>query len=142
MSQEVKALKPVFFDEQLIYSAKIVAINSFMRTLSIKVLVVRGSEVVVDACIVVKSLHAEWEQDLDDDHTTIANKTCLITGATGEIGSALAVKMAEKGIDLILQSRGDKKKLKLLEQRLSKVTSKDQKEVWCQSKPSSEATSR
>ena len=130
LSQDVEALKPVFFGEELIYSAKIVAINSFLRTLSIKVLVIRGSEVVVDAYIVVKSLHDKWEQDYADDHSTIANKRCLITGATGEIGSALAVKMAEKGVDLILQSRGDAKKREALENRLSKVTSKDQKVIF------------
>ena len=130
LSQDVKALKPVFFGEQLIYSAKIVAINSFLRTLSIKVLVIRGLEVVVDAYIVVKSLHDKWEQDYADDHSTISNKTCLITGATGEIGSALAFKMAEKGVDLILQSRGDAKKREALEHRLSKVTSKDQKVIF------------
>ncbi len=130
LSQDVKALKPVFFGEQLIYSARIVAINSFLRTLSIKVLVIRGLDVVVDAYIVVKSLHDKWEHDYADDHSTISNKICLVTGATGEIGSALAVKMAEKGIDLILQSRGDAKKCEALARRLSKVTSKDQKVIF------------
>ena len=39
-------------------------------------------------------------------------KTALITGASGEIGSAIAIKMAEAGYDLFLTCRSREEKLK------------------------------
>ena len=127
LSHEVKAIRPVFFGEKLTYSAKIVSINSSFRTLTIRILACRNVEVVVDANIVVKSLSDTWVEECDDRHYRISKQRCLITGATGEIGSALAQRMAAKGIDLILQHRGGIDKRAQLESRLLEVTGEGQK---------------
>lgn len=127
LSQDLKAIKPVYFGEQLTYSSKITSINSILRTLTIKVLVIRGLDVVIKAKIVVKAINDSWDEENTDNHSTITKRSCLITGATGAIGSAFALKIAAEGFDLVLQCRKDTKKRAVLEERLSKIISKEQK---------------
>ena len=59
----------------------------------------------VDANIVAKSLSDTWVEECDDRHYRINKQRCLITGATGEIRSALEQRMAAKGIDCRTASR-------------------------------------
>ena len=119
LSHEVKALKPVFFDENLTYSARIVSVNLSLRVLGIRVHICRGLEVVAVATMKVKSRVHEWVDQQLDDHTRFGGKTFLITGATGEIGTAIALRVASTDMRLILQHRRNDEKLEELKRKLS-----------------------
>lgn len=51
---------------------------------------------------------------------TLKNKNCLITGATGALGSALAYRLANKGCNLLLTGR-DIEKLRSLTKKIDKI---------------------
>jgi len=120
LGHEIQAIKAVYFDEKLIYSAKITSINQSIRVLTIRVLVLRNTEIVVDAEMRVQSLEQTWSLDMNSS-TIYNNNTkgyALITGATGEIGQAVAVNLAKLGWNLLLQDRGSEIKRKLLRNKL------------------------
>jgi NAD(P)-dependent dehydrogenase (short-subunit alcohol dehydrogenase family)/acyl dehydratase/acyl carrier protein len=122
LGHEVHSVSPVFYGDALRYSAKIVALNESHQILSLRVLAIRGSEVVLDASMTVQCRHKTWEQSHKTPGKPIATKRALVSGASGEIGSALALGLARQGWNLLLQYRGNEQAKSRLEQQLTSLT--------------------
>ena len=116
LGHEVKAIKTIRYGEPLRYSARIVAINQSHRILSLRVLALRGAEVVLDAVMQVQARSKAWTSGPSDLIRHPEKGLALVTGASGEIGSAIALTLARNGWRLLLQDRGaDKRREKLAE---------------------------
>lgn len=126
LSHEVRSILPVFYGDRLSYSAKIIGLNAGLQTLTIRVLVCREAQVVLEAQMRVKSRLPTWTTRHEEPDLTPPAGAALVTGATGEIGTALAVTLARRGLDLILADRGPGAKREALEQALGRVTGKAQ----------------
>lgn len=105
LGHELRALLPVHFGDSLDYSARITAINNNLRVLSLAVVVLRGVEVVVEGQMRVQSRLEEWETV--SQFTRVDVPSALITGASGGIGSAIALELARRGWRLWLHARKD-----------------------------------
>ena len=111
LGHEVRASRPVFYNECLRYSARLTSINYSHRVLSIRVLVLRASEVVLDVLMRVKANMGHWSLPPGLPIRKGGSPTlALITGGTGAIGSAIALQLRREGWQVILQDRGDESK--------------------------------
>ncbi|GAB4576907.1 MAG: hypothetical protein Tsb0019_03000 [Roseibium sp.] len=125
LGHEVHSVSPVYYGDSLRYSARIVAINESHRILSLRMLVIRGSEVVLDASMRVQCRHETWEPSQDMPGKPVPAKRALITGASGEIGTALSLGLAKQGWNLLLQYRGNEQAKTNLEQQLGSLAAGD-----------------
>jgi short-subunit dehydrogenase/acyl dehydratase/acyl carrier protein len=108
LSHEARALIPVSYGETIRYSARIEGINTSLRVFSVRVLGVLGAQVVLDAAIRVQAQAAEWSSAPALPVRKGAKPAlALVTGATGEIGGAIAHALGRQGWSLLLQDRGD-----------------------------------
>ena len=123
LGHKISALKPVFYNQKTNYSAKIISINSEYRILTIRVLISQENIIKVIGNLKVQSTKAEWFEkeniDLKNDKDI---SYALITGATGEIGKSIAIRLASMGYNLLLHSRGDQAKVKDLKSILSRYS--------------------
>lgn len=106
LGHQVRSISPVYYGDLLTYTARIKSINQAMRTIVIRVLICRGSEVVLDAEMNVMSQQESWGIDATAVDFSPLPECALVTGATGEIGTALAVNLARRGWNLLLLDRG------------------------------------
>jgi len=108
LGHEVRAAKPVRYGESLRYSGRIEAVNAALRVLTIRVLAISGLSVVLDAVMRVQATAETWdcESALPITHTS-AHRRAIVTGASGAIGSAIALALASRGWALLLIDRGD-----------------------------------
>ncbi len=121
LGHEVRAVGPVFYDESIRYSARIESVNASHRVLSLRVLGLRGTEVVLDAAMRVQARVGEWDAVPALTIRKGAQPACaLVTGATGEIGSAVAHALGRQGWRLLLQDRGPDERRRLLKESLER----------------------
>lgn len=126
LGHEVRSITPVFYGDELRYSAKIQSINPALLMLVIRVLVTRGTDVVLDATMRVQSRLDEWQASAETIGLTGKPKRALITGASGEIGKALALALAKAGWNLLLQDRGTASKREALQQAIDPLLGEGQ----------------
>ena len=106
LGHDVRASKPVFYGDCLRYSARIMAINAGHRILTIRVLAIRNSDVVLDAEMRVQATTGRWETEPSVPIIRTARPSrAMITGASGEIGRAMALTLAARGWSLLLHDR-------------------------------------
>lgn len=130
LGHEIRSSLPVFYGDQMTYSAQVIAINPTLRTLTIRVLVCRDADVVLDAEMRVMSRVETWEATANaSDHRDLPVGYVLITGATGEIGTALSLAAAHRGCNLLLVDRGAGTKRTALADVLKPVLIKGQQVV-------------
>jgi NAD(P)-dependent dehydrogenase (short-subunit alcohol dehydrogenase family)/acyl dehydratase/acyl carrier protein len=127
LSHEVRAAQPVHYADVIRYSARVEAVNRSHQVLALRILGVRGADVVLDATMRVQCRQPQWSTPpalLIRKGTKSA--IAVVTGATGEIGRAIAVSLAKAGWELLLQHHQDgTEKLRLkdtLEHRGARAT--------------------
>lgn len=106
LGHEVRVLTPVYYGDHLTYSARVTQVNFTLRVLELRVVILRGTEVVVEGSIRTKSAAEEWEIAEKDVLPGLARQTALITGGLGALGKAFARDLANRGFDLVLLHRG------------------------------------
>jgi short-subunit dehydrogenase/acyl dehydratase/acyl carrier protein len=122
LGHEVRAISPVLYDERIRYSARIEAINASHRVLRLRVLGLRRAEVVLDATMRVQAQVAHWTSPPAlPVRKGLQPATALITGATGEIGSAVARVLAREGWSLLLHDRGNDERRQRLQESLLRL---------------------
>jgi short-subunit dehydrogenase/acyl dehydratase len=122
LGHEVRAINPVFYDERIRYSARIEAINTSHRVLRVRVLGLRGAEVVLDATMRVRAQAASWTAPPAlSVRKGSGPATALITGAAGEIGGAVARALGKQGWRLLLQDRGEDERRRSLQEALQRL---------------------
>lgn len=103
LGHELRALLPVFYGDKLTYSARIVAINSALRVLTLSVVVLRDAEPVVEGQMRVQARADEWATSPPFARCGLPH--ALVTGASGAIGGAVALELARRGWRLWLHAR-------------------------------------
>ena len=108
LTLDVRAAGAVFYGEKLRYSARVEAVNLSHEVLSLRILVLRRTEVVLDASMRVQARLPEWSTPpaLPIQHSA-GPSVALVTGSSGHIGSNIALGLAKQGWRLLLQDRGD-----------------------------------
>jgi NAD(P)-dependent dehydrogenase (short-subunit alcohol dehydrogenase family)/acyl dehydratase len=104
LGHELRALLPVHYGETLAYSARVVAINSGLRALTLSVVVLRDAEIVVEGQMRVQARVDEWLTPPEYMRRGLPH--ALVTGASGAIGGAIALELARRGWRLWLHARG------------------------------------
>ncbi len=122
LGHTIKALRPVFYDRETFYNAKIISINSSNRILTIRVLIIQESLIRIEAIMRVQSRDFCWEKkEIDQKIKNSKEKSyALITGSTGEIGRSVALSLASKGYDLLLHYGSNNQKIKSLSDSLDR----------------------
>lgn len=119
LGHDVRAAKAVFYDEEIRYSARVEAINESHGVLSLRVLALRGPDVLLDVAMRVKAQVLQWETPSSLPILKATEPGCaIVTGATGEIGAEVCVALASRGWRLLLQDRGDEARREMLRKRL------------------------
>jgi short-subunit dehydrogenase/acyl dehydratase/acyl carrier protein len=122
LGHEVRAARPVYYEETLCYSVRVEAVSVGHRVLTLRVLALRGTEIVLDAVMRVQCHSARWTTPPAlPVRKGSQPATAVITGATGEIGSAISRTLAKQGWRLLLQDRGDSDRRTQLKNYLSSV---------------------
>lgn len=118
LSNQIRALKPAYFYTNITYSAKIKQINSIKQSMILNVIVFNNSTVLMEGIMTVKSRFKDWDakkslEIINDEK----NNNAFITGASGEIGSAIALKLAKNGYNLWLHYNKNEIKAKKLSEK-------------------------
>lgn len=127
LGHDVHAASPVFYGESVRYSARVSAINAANRVLSLRVLALRGMDVLLDATMRVQAQAAQWTTPPAlPIRKASERRLALVTGAGGEIGGAIALALARQGFDLLLPIRGADERGEALKERLVKENARAQ----------------
>jgi short-subunit dehydrogenase/acyl carrier protein/acyl dehydratase len=108
LSTKIKSILPVFYRQEITYSAKIIAKQEAKESLVIRVLGFESNNIVLDAELLVqvrKGNNSYIQKNNPFDcvfGSEASSKKILITGASGAIGRAIAISMARKGHNLLL----------------------------------------
>lgn len=124
LSHEIKSHLPIFFDEEVTYSSKIIDMNNAEKILILRTIIFKNTD------IMLSSIQRIQVRDDDIDNKGLksarlkgsllknSKSFILITGAGGEIGQATAMQLAKSGKNLILLFRKQNKKSARLVRRV------------------------
>ncbi len=108
LGHEVRAITPVLYDEDITYSARITAMSPSQRVLTIRVLGLSGTSVLFEATMRVQARSECWETP-PAEPIRRGLGAALVTGAGGEIGDAIARRLANAGYHLLLHVRASER---------------------------------
>ena len=108
LSHEVKSHLPIFFNEKVTYSSKIIGKNDVENVLIIRTVVYKDTDIKLSATQKVQVRNEKVDTKrlknykLQGSVSLNTRSFTLITGAGGEIGQATAMQLARKGKNLVL----------------------------------------
>ena len=106
LGHDIRAVSPVMYGDEIVYSARIVAISPANRVLTLSVIALRGIEVVIEATMRVQARSATWSAPPGLAIVPADRRRCaLVTGSGGAIGGAIATALQSAGWDLLLPIR-------------------------------------
>lgn len=129
MRNNLVARGPIFYDEEVTFSAQIVSKSEPLQSIELGILgfVERGAiTVVLEGNMLIKvradpsSVEKNWQS-----HGEIRSKrrdTVMVVGATSEIGESVSRRYAKEGRDLVLVYFSDQSKASRLKKELSTIT--------------------
>jgi NAD(P)-dependent dehydrogenase (short-subunit alcohol dehydrogenase family)/acyl dehydratase/acyl carrier protein len=108
LGHDLRALSPVFYGEEITFSARVTAVNQSHRVLTLSVIAFRGTSVVLEGFMKVCARVPEWIPAVAEPvRRAGADRVALVTGATGAVGSCISLALARAGWDLLLHYRSD-----------------------------------
>jgi len=116
LSHEIKSHLPIFFDEEVTYSSKIVDMNYVEKILILRTIIFKNTDIMLSSIQRIQvrddDIDTEGLKSLQVKGSLLTNSKTfiLITGAGGEIGHATAMQLAKSGKNLILLFRKKDKK--------------------------------
>lgn len=123
LGHDVRAARPVFYGDRLRYSARIESVNAARRILTLRVLALNGVDVVLDATMRVQATAERWSATPTIPVIRTSDPArALVTGASGEIGRAIALALASVGWSLVLQDRGPGERRQALQAALDRMS--------------------
>jgi NAD(P)-dependent dehydrogenase (short-subunit alcohol dehydrogenase family)/acyl dehydratase/acyl carrier protein len=116
VGHSAEALHPVYYGDPLTYSARILSCHEAGRILVLRVIALRDVEVVLAGRMTVQVRPGEWIPEASQPTARPASpRAALITGASGEIGSALALRLARDNWNLFLHYHKNDERVRLLQ---------------------------
>jgi len=112
LDSQFRAIEPVDYGVEVVYSAQIVSKHPALRALTIRVIAFDGRRVLVEGRLRVRVRDdvpaGVWaDVDCPEIENSTRHRVALVTGSTGAIGSAVCVALARNGWTLILHHRGN-----------------------------------
>lgn len=110
LGSELRALKPVEYEQSIEYSAKIISKHDAQRAMVLAIIAFHGPNILLEGQLRVR-VRTDAEAEACDGSFQAARgnafqqRVALTTGATGAIGRAIARTLARRGWKLILQGR-------------------------------------
>lgn len=103
VSQSIEFLAPVRLNDELEVQAEVTDIHIKQRLLTLKAKITnqRGKEVLTGECL-VKVLPSQKKQAATQDH---AQGCVIVTGSSRGIGAAIATRLSEQGIPVVINCR-------------------------------------
>jgi len=117
LSTTIDALKPIYYDDEVTYSSKIISKSDSTQILKIRTIIYKSTTVLLSADQVVKvrqdAIPDSALEKIQRSHISIQRikPKVLITGASGEIGKCTALAFAKAGFDLILHYQKNKQSI-------------------------------
>jgi len=104
LTQTVRAVAPILYDEEITYSARVIAVSPSQRVLTLRVLGLVDARVILDVTMQVQARVDRWATP-PAEPIRRGLGTAVVTGAGGEIGAAIARRFANAGYHLLLHVR-------------------------------------
>jgi short-subunit dehydrogenase/acyl dehydratase/acyl carrier protein len=124
LSAEIRALEPIRYDEEVVYSFRVVNTSKEIRTLDIRALALQGKHVALEGHLRVRIRDDVAADDGPDQawgtyHRASGPRRALVTGAAGAIGAACARVLASRGWHLMLQCRSNDARMARIAKEIS-----------------------
>jgi acyl carrier protein len=126
LKTNVNAITPLLYGEEITYSSKIVAKTDVSKVVTVKTIGFQGTRIIFDAETLVKvrnepmEVENKWKQS-NKLRGPADDNWLLITGATSDIGAAIAVSAATHGKNLILYYYSNQKKANAIKIKAKKL---------------------
>lgn len=115
LDHKLRAVRPVFYGDEITYSARVIATNRSHRILTLRVIAFRDRTVVLDGEMRVQVREQAWRSTPPVEiANAVTEKLAVVTGAAGAIGSAISLGLAKAGWGLVLHYRSDPAKAEAL----------------------------
>ncbi len=128
LGHQLNARRPVLFDRPVTYSVKVISTSPATESLELSALAIQDDVVVLDGKLAVRvrteidlDASGNWPDRLWNVEPPPAKCSVIVTGASGTTASITALRLAEAGHDLILQTRQKGERVALLRKRAEKL---------------------
>lgn len=110
IDSHLRALAPVPYDTDIVYSGVVVARSEASRVLRLRVLALDGARVLIHAELTVQVRDGDqlsgWSGDVDIERTSSPG-VALVLGGSGTIGTAVRRELVERGWTVVSHGRRD-----------------------------------